>query len=77
MDSIEFLWRKRYNIPETDDRFLNMSIEDMLTDLIAHDLHDNPKQGEEFEDEDFDPDDVARQIAALQTEPLPNDFEDL
>lgn len=77
MDSIEFRWRKKYNIPETDDRFLNMSIEDMLTDLIAHDLYDNPKPGEEFEDEDFDPDDVARQIAALQPESLPNDFEDL
>ena len=34
----------------------------MLTDIWAHRFHDDPKLLDEVEDEDFDPDDVARQI---------------
>lgn len=55
-----------------------MSVEDMLTDLYAHDLHNNPPKGEEFEDEDFDENDVARQIGYVPKDgQLPDDFEDV
>jgi hypothetical protein len=41
---------------------------------MAHNFVDDPKAAEEVEDEDFDPDDVARQIGAAAPA---GDWEDL
>lgn len=46
----------------------------MYADYWAHTYFDDPKAAEEVIDEDFDPDDVARQIGAPT---LPDDFEEL
>jgi uncharacterized membrane protein len=45
-----------------------------MTDYFAHTFYDDPKAADEVVDDDFDPDDVARQIGAVQ---LPDDFEEL
>lgn len=46
----------------------------MLTDIWAHRFHEDPKLLDEIEDEDFDPDDVARQMGRQED---PNDWEEL
>jgi hypothetical protein len=76
VDTIEFEFRRRYSLAETDPRFLELTTEEMLTDLWAHRYADDPKALEEAEDPDFDPDDVAAQIGYREPE-LPDDFEDL
>ena len=45
----------------------------MLADWWAHQFADDPKLLDEIVDEDFDPDDVERQLGL----DLPEDFEDL
>lgn len=54
--SVEFWFRKKYNLTANDPRFLSLSIEDMLTDFWAHHYYDNPNTQEEFENPDFDSD---------------------
>lgn len=73
VDTIEFQYRRKFNLTENDPRFLDLTVEDMLTDIWASKFADDPKLLEEVEDEDFDPDDVAAQLGY----DLPNDFEDL
>lgn len=46
----------------------------MLTDVLAHQYHEDPKLLDEIEDEDFNPDDVARQMGRADD---PNDWEEL
>lgn len=73
--TIEFEYRRRYSLPETDARFLDLTTEDMLADIWAHKFHEDPKLLDEVEDEDFDPDEVATLIGYGGD--LPNDLEDL
>lgn len=73
--TIEFHFRRRYSLTENDDRFLDLTIEDMLTDLWAHKFVEDPKALDEVEDTDFDEDDVAAQIGYGGA--MPDDFEDL
>jgi hypothetical protein len=40
-------------------------VEDMMTDLFAHQFFENPKSAEEFEDEDFD---MTAELDALEAE---------
>lgn len=50
----------------------------MLTDLLAHRYTEDPKLLEEVEDEDFDPDDVERQLAQAQGgDPPVDDWEEV
>lgn len=74
--TIEFQFRRRYSLTENDPRFLDLTTEEMLTDIWAHKFHEDPKALEEVEDEDFDPDEVASQIG-YGSDKLPDDFEDL
>lgn len=67
-----FWFRKKYNLPPTDPRFLSMSEEEMLEDFWAHHFFDNPKAEEAVEDEDFN---LAEELAKLGD--LPDDFEDV
>jgi hypothetical protein len=62
-------------LPETDPRFTELTIEEMLTDLWAHKYADDPKALEEVVDDDFDIDAVAAELGYPET--LPDDFEDL
>lgn len=71
-----FLWRRKYNLPETDPRYLDMTREEMLTDLWAHKFADDPKAADQIEAEN--PDFDADFNAMLEgDEPNPNDFEDI
>lgn len=49
----------------------------MLTDNWAHRFKDDPKLLGEVEDEDFDPDDVARQLGYGTGPAAADDWEDL
>lgn len=75
-NTIEFQFRRRYSLTENDPRFLDLTTEEMLADIWAHKFFEDPKALEEVEDEDFDPDDVARQLG-YGDDNLPNDFEDV
>lgn len=71
--TIEFWYRRKYSLPVTDERFLDATVEEMLTDYWSHTYYDDPKALEEIEDEDFDIDSVAEQIGAAP----PDDWEDM
>lgn len=49
----------------------------MLADYYAHLFHDNPKELEAVEDDDFDPDRVAEELGYGADEPDPGDWEPL
>lgn len=48
----------------------------MMADYFAHTFFDDPKAAEEVVDDDFDPDDVARLIGAVDATQV-NDWEDV
>lgn len=55
--SVEFWFRKKYGLTENDPRFLEMTVEAMLSDYWAHHYFDNPNADqEEFENPDFEDD---------------------
>ena len=54
-------FRRRYNLPPTDPRFLDATTEDILTDHWANWYVENPKT-EEVSDEDFDLDAVVKSM---------------
>ncbi len=83
-ETAEFHFRRRYNLPPTDPRFLCATIEDILVDVWAHRHTDDPKLREEEVNEDF-----AADLAGLEAEmgipdggplgeaPDPGDFDDV
>lgn len=52
--TIEFWYRRKYNLPSSDPRFLAIDVQEMLTDYWAHHFYDNPKAADAIEDENFD-----------------------
>lgn len=70
-ETVEFAFRRKYNLPPLDQRALDMTVEDMLADLLAHQLFEREGNGEEFEDEEFDLDSV------MNIEAAGDDWEDL
>lgn len=56
--------------------FLDATVEEMLTDIWAHRFKDDPKLLNEISDDDFDVDDVARQLGLEEPEEQ-DDWEDL
>lgn len=75
--TVEFEFRRKYLLTETDPRFLDVTLEDMITDIWAHRFADDPKSMDEVEDEEFDADDVAAQLGYGDNIELPDDFEDV
>ena len=73
-----FAFRRRYNLPPTDPRFLDATPEEVAVDYFAHHFFDNPQQSF-AEDEEFDPEAVMAQWEAEDgaDEDLPDDFEDV
>jgi hypothetical protein len=54
---VEFAFRARYNLPPTDPRFLDATLEMMLIDFWSWAHHENPKLRDElFVSDDFDAD---------------------
>lgn len=73
--TVRFWFRKKYGIPETDPRYLDMTEEAMLTDYWSHYYFDKP--GDEWEAES---DDFEDELAAMDKElgiPPDDDFEDI
>ena len=59
---MEFAFRRRYNLPPTDPRFLDATREEIAADFWAHHYVENSVT-EEFEDTDYDQDEIARKWA--------------
>lgn len=60
----EFEYRRRYNLPPTDPRFLSATLEQIMVDCWAHRHADDPKLAEEAHDPDFDATLAEMQAAA-------------
>lgn len=58
--TVAFWFRRKYNLPPTDPRFLEMTSDAMLEEYWAHRYFDDPKAAEEFIDDDFDLDTVVK-----------------
>lgn len=63
-------------MPATDPRFLDATVEEMMTDIWAHRFKNDPKLLDEIEDEDFDLDSVAAEIGFMP-EQDPGDWEEM
>lgn len=75
--SVAFWFRRKYNLPPTDPRFLDVTVEEMATDFWAHHFADNP-EAKEVVDETFDVnEELAKIDAEAAEETLPDDFEDI
>jgi len=71
--TVEFWFRRKYNLTRTDRRFLDATVEDMLEDYWLHTYFDDPKAvTETVEDDDFDANAVAEMLNGK-----PDDFETL
>lgn len=63
--SMAFMFRRRYNLPPTDPRFLDATLDEMAADYWAHLYADDPKAAdEEAIDDDFSVDDELARIDA-------------
>ena len=62
-----FLYRRRYALPPTDERWLDSTVADVVLDYYAHLVTDNPKLREEFVNPDFD-DDMAELEARAEAD---------
>lgn len=60
-ETVEFHFRRRYNLSPTDPRFLDAGQDDMLIDWWAHRFLDDPRLKDEVVNPDFD-----AEIAALE-----------
>lgn len=70
-DTIEFAFRHRYNLPPTDPRFLDATIEMMVVDYWAHRHWEDPKLRDELvvaEGYDEDVEEMEREAMAKEAE---------
>lgn len=73
--TIRFWFRRKYNLPITDDRYLGMTEEGMSIDYWAHYYYDKPEAEWESGTDNFD-----EKVAAMEAEmamPPDDDFEDI
>lgn len=69
-ETLEFAYRRRYNLPPTDPRFLDATEADMLVDHWAHRHWDDPKLRDEVVTDDFE-----NELAQMEAEALAKDAE--
>jgi hypothetical protein len=62
--TLQFWFRRKYNLAPTDQRFLEATISQMEADYWAHHYFENPNVVEDVDD-DFDMDSI---LAALEAE---------
>lgn len=60
--TLEFWFRKKFNLAPTDPRFLAITEEDLIIEFWSWHYHANPHQ-EEAEDQDFDLEAVKAEMA--------------
>ncbi len=71
--TLQFHYRRRYNLPPNDPRFLDATLEEMWTDNFAWRHFENPNLIETETDDDL----FEQELAALEAEdePIPDDWE--
>jgi hypothetical protein len=62
--TISFWFRQKYSLSPRDPRFLALTPEEVETEYYAHEFAARPPADIEFEDEDFDTDDILEQLEA-------------
>jgi hypothetical protein len=67
-ETLEFAYRRRYNLPPTDPRFLDATVEEMVLDYWAHRHFEDPKLKDEIVAEGFDEDAAEMEAEALAKE---------
>ncbi len=73
--TVRFWYRKKYNLPITDARYLDLTDQDMLTDYWSHYYSDRSEDEWEGGTDNFD-----EELAAMDAEmgiPPDDDFEDI
>lgn len=73
--SFAFRFRRRYNLPPTDPRFLDATLDDIVLDVLAWHAAENPND-QEFVDPDFDMQAMIDEANA-ETDDEPDDFEEI
>lgn len=66
--TIGFAFRRRYNLPPTDPRWLNATLEDVYLDVWAHAHIDDPNLKNEVVADGYDEDLAEMEAAALELE---------
>lgn len=61
--TVGFWIRRKYNLLPNDPRFLALTPLEIRTEYWAHFYADNPNQGDEFEDDDFDLDSIIAEMS--------------
>ena len=74
--TIEFAFRRRYNLPPRHPDFLRLTPEEIIVDYWAHRHAEDPELRNEACDPDFEATLAEMEAAAgVPPEPLPDDFE--
>jgi len=73
--TVRFWFRRKYNLPPTDDRYLAMTEEAMLTEYWAHTYYEKPEGEWEGGTDNFE-DELAAMDAEMGLPPA-DDFEDI
>lgn len=73
--TVRFWFRRKYNLPPTDDRYLGMTELAMLTEYWAHYYYEKPDNEFEGGTDNYE-DEVAAMDAAMGIPP-DSDFEDI
>lgn len=68
-ETYEFHFRRRYNLPPSDPRFLDATREEIVIDYWAHAVLDNPKLREETVNPDFENDVAAFEAMLAASKP--------
>lgn len=64
VSTMEFWFRRKYNLPPTDPRFLEMTIADIAADYWAHRFTDKPSELNSLVDDSWNEDDIEAEFAA-------------
>lgn len=75
----EFWFRRKYNLPPTDPRYLNMTVEGMLAEYWAHTYYDDPERDtREVADDDFDENALIEEFSSeAELSNNPDDWEEI
>lgn len=73
--TVRFWYRRKYNLPVTDARYLDITEDEMLTDYWSHYYYEKPEGEFEFGTDNFE-DELADMDAEMGI-PLGDDFEDI
>jgi hypothetical protein len=70
VNTYDFHFRRRYNLPPTDPRYLDATPDEIAADYWAHWYQEHPGAQEEAHDPDFDIDELVRKSEAGEWEEI-------